>query len=275
MSLLARQSAPQRGPSPRHWFGQGAQEPYAKALRSGRGTLILEPHAVGSAVAPVHVSIQQWCEAATPAEVSLLLASAGPVLDAGCGPGRMLVAAESVGLRALGVDVSSEAVAQARSRGTRALHQSIFEPVPCEGTWGTVLLLDGNVGIGGSVPVLLRRMDQVLASTGSILIEVEAQECLDASYTAVLRGEGTEVSEPFAWARVGARALEKYAADAGWEVDRWTTFTSTQRTAVPVPAPCQERAVCWLVRREWRSTASTATVAATTKIAQNTPRANA
>ena len=33
----------------------------------------------------------------------------------------------------------------------------MFEPLPGEGRWGTVLLLDGNVGIGGDPVALLER----------------------------------------------------------------------------------------------------------------------
>ncbi|MDJ0313608.1 class I SAM-dependent methyltransferase [Arthrobacter sp. H35-D1] len=261
MSLLERPAAPLRGSSRLHWFGQGAEEPYAAALRQGKGILTLEPHAPNErvtdeavtheAVTAVHLRVQQWCEPATPAEVSLLLATGGPVLDAGCGPGRMLVAAERIGLRALGIDVSREAVAQARSRGAKALHQSIFQALPHEGAWGTALLLDGNVGIGGNVPVLLRRMDQVLCPSGSILIEVDVQDGLDVSYSAVLRGEGTEASEPFAWARVGSEALERYAAGAGWDISKRITIPSTRRVpGSPASGPCQERVVCRLLRRE-------------------------
>ncbi len=180
----------------------------------------------------------------------MLLASRGPVLDAGCGPGRMLEAAESIGRRALGVDVSSEAVAHARARGMKALHQSIFEPVPHEGVWGTALLLDGNIGIGGSVPALLRRMDQVLSPTGSMLIEVDVQDSLDVSYLAVLRGQGAETSEPFEWARVGSHALEHYAGSTGWQVAKWVKLATARPRVEPLESrSLQERVVCLLVRR--------------------------
>ena len=250
MNLLAREAAPGRESAPTHWFGQGAQEPYAKAMRDGRGTLILEPQTVESAVTAIHYRVEQWCEQASPAEVSMLLASRGPVLDAGCGPGRMLEAAESIGRRALGVDVSSEAVAHARARGMKALHQSIFEPVPHEGVWGTALLLDGNIGIGGSVPALLRRMDQVLSPTGSILIEVDVLDSLDVSYLAVLRGQGAETSEPFAWARVGSQALQHHAGSTGWQVAKWLKLGAGVHSGELLASrPVQERVVCLLVRR--------------------------
>ena len=34
-------------------------------------------------------------------------------------------------------------------RGATVLQRDIFGPLPGEGRWGTALLFDGNVGIGG------------------------------------------------------------------------------------------------------------------------------
>ena len=250
MSIQAKQSNIRREP-PRHpVFGQGAGEPYAQALRHGLGTLSLEPASDDVEVSPLRFTVQQWCEPATPAEVALLRASGGPVLDVGCGPGRMLVAAADLGLRALGVDVSGEAVAHARSRGAMAIRHSIFDALPYEGQWKTVLLLDGNIGIGGNIAAMLRRLGQVLAPSGSVLVEVEQEAALDVSYAAILRGSGHEASEPFPWARVGPLALDTYAVDACWTAAQWTTFPATDRLGGSLEAEAGlERLICRLTRR--------------------------
>ena len=74
---------------------------------------------------------------------------AGPVLDVGCGPGRLVLGLAQRGTVALGVDPAPAAVALARSRGAPVLQRSVFDPLPGQGRWRTVLLADGNIGIGG------------------------------------------------------------------------------------------------------------------------------
>ena len=74
-----------------------------------------------------------------------------PVLDLGCGPGRMVQALNESGVPALGVDMSQVAVQRTRSRGALAIKARLNERLPAEGRWGTVLLMDGNIGIDGDV----------------------------------------------------------------------------------------------------------------------------
>ena len=69
---------------------------------------------------------------------------AGPVLDVGCGPGRLTVALTERGIPALGVDISRAAVAQVCQAGAAALHRSVFDPLPGQGRWATVLLATAN-----------------------------------------------------------------------------------------------------------------------------------
>ncbi|MDJ0355241.1 methyltransferase domain-containing protein [Paenarthrobacter sp. PH39-S1] len=255
-------SAQYRG---RQLFGQGAHEPYACALHHGLGTLTLRPQTEGSGIGPVHFKVQDWCGPASSGEVALLRSSRGPVLDAGCGPGRMLAAASALGLIAVGVDTSIEAVTRARSRGAMALNLSIFDPLPYEGFWGTALLLDGNIGIGGDVPSLLRRVAQLVRADGSVLVEVDPLEALDISYRAVLHGAGSRPSEAFPWSRVGSTALACHAAAAGWRIVKTSIIDSTSRPATNVTCPAgrkastgsagapttvvEDRLVCRLVRR--------------------------
>ncbi|WP_427132039.1 class I SAM-dependent methyltransferase [Pseudarthrobacter sp. S9] len=199
-------------------FGQGDREPYARALQDGSGTLTLRPDSVDHHGGTVEFDVGSWCAEASLLERSLLRNLQGPVLDVGCGPGRLLVAAQLMGLAALGIDTSPEAVGWARGRGARALQQSIFSPVPRSGHWQSVILLDGNIGIGGSVTSLLRRCRQLIDPSGTLLVEVEADEYLDIVYPAVLEDERGNRSEPFCWARIGRAALESRARATGWTV---------------------------------------------------------
>ncbi|BAS11197.1 methyltransferase type 11 [Arthrobacter sp. Hiyo4] len=130
----------------------------------------------------------------------------------------MLSAAQRMGLRALGIDTSPEAVSRARRRGGRAIEQSVFAPVPHTGQWRSIILLDGNIGIGGSITSLLRRCGQLIAPDGTLLVEVEADENLDLVYSAVLEDQHGNRSEPFGWARTGYTGLASRAKRGGWTV---------------------------------------------------------
>src|SRR6476469_10226998 len=74
---------------------------------------------------------------------------AGPTIDLGCGPGRLVAHLVQRGVPALGVDQSATAVALARRSGAPVLRRDVFDPLPGTGRWHTVLLADGNVGLGG------------------------------------------------------------------------------------------------------------------------------
>ncbi|WP_258803568.1 class I SAM-dependent methyltransferase [Pseudarthrobacter sp. NS4] len=198
------------------FFGQGGHEPYAGSLSTGVGNLTLRSERSGpEPIGPVHFSVLSWSAPATAGERELLRALRGPVLDVGCGPGRMLTAARELGLAAMGVDTSAPAVRLAISRGAAAIHGSIFQPVPHEGAWASVLLLDGNIGIGGNIRGLLERIASLLAPGGQALAEAETDDSLDVAYLAVLEDSTGRASAAFPWARAGATALAGHAARAG------------------------------------------------------------
>lgn len=159
----------------------------------------------------------QWLRAPDADEEVLLGQACGPVLDVGCGPGRHVLALTRRGTPALGLDVAPEAVRIARRRGARVLQRSVFAAVPLTGCWGTALLLDGNVGIGGDPVALLGRLRVLLRPTGRVLVELEAPGTPSARLQAHLESAG-RVSRPFAWALVSQADIELVAATAGLEV---------------------------------------------------------
>lgn len=221
MTRLISAPAPVHVAAPAAAFGQGRDDPYARALRMGGGTLTLRPHDAspecGRRLSTVTTfDVLDWCSDASTLERNLLQSLQGPVLDIGCGPGRMLSAARSLGMSALGIDTSDEAVRLACSRGTRALKQSVFFPIPQTGHWRSALLLDGNIGIGGNVGSLLRRCRQLIAPRGTLLVEVDPDDDMDTAYQALLEDRDGNRSEPFAWARTGRKGLEARASNAGW-----------------------------------------------------------
>jgi rSAM/selenodomain-associated transferase 1 len=185
-----------------------------------------EPGASGNGRAGDHtlvLDVDRWFGDADPADRTVLDRCRPPVLDLGCGPGRMVQALIRSGRAALGVDISAVAVGLCCAGGGPALRHRITDPLPAEGRWGTVLLLDGNVGIGGDVPALLSRCRELLGPDGVLLCEVDPRGDRSQVGEVVLRA-GAAHSVPLPWARVGAAELHRRAALAGLvAIERWTS----------------------------------------------------
>ncbi|MEU0693489.1 methyltransferase domain-containing protein [Streptomyces niveus] len=200
-------------------------DPYADALRAGRGPLFLRR--TDGWLLPLDV--ERWCARADAADLSALHRCEGSVLDIGCGPGRLVAALAARGRRALGVDVSEAAVERTLRLGGTALRRSVFDPLPGEGRWGTVLLVDGNIGIGGDPAGLLRRAAGLLTHGGLIIAETAPVDIDERVRVRVDDGrrpppaDGPRAtSSHFPWARLGTPALLRYGRALGWQpVDQW------------------------------------------------------
>ncbi len=163
---------------------------------------------------PVH----DWTRPVSHADRELLAHCRGATLDVGCGPGRMSAHLAERGHVVLGVDIVHEAVDQARRRGVSALRRNVFEPLPGEGRWNTVLLADGNIGIGGAPARLLRRVADLIDHTGRVVCDLASPGTGLLRHDARLVTEGKR-SSSFAWAEVGPEAVAALAAGAGLRVD--------------------------------------------------------
>ncbi|MFN2606668.1 MAG: class I SAM-dependent methyltransferase [Acidimicrobiales bacterium] len=163
----------------------------------------------------------RWLENPAPEEEAVLDLAIGPVLDVGCGPGRHLTALATRGVMALGLDITPSAVHLARTRGGLVLQRSVFDHLPGRGRWGSALLLDGNIGIGGDVAALLARLGTLLRPGGRVLAEVEGPAAPCAPLTVRLEHRGRP-GPWFPWARVGVDRLPAVAAAASLHVvDVW------------------------------------------------------
>ena len=167
------------------------------------------------------LDVQSWLTMSDADEL-LVARCEPPVLDIGCGPGRFVEALAVRGLPALGVDVSQAAVASTSGRGVGALLRNVHDPLPGEGRWGTVLLADGNIGIGGDPLALLRRCRELVRPGAMALVETASDDDADGCTTVSLHEPHGRMSTPLPWAVVGARRLIELAAEAGFvAVEDW------------------------------------------------------
>jgi SAM-dependent methyltransferase len=191
-------------------------EVYAAALRGAPCTATIDGR-------ELKLPLRRWAGGITAGDRFLLAHCEGPTIDLGCGPGRLTAELARGGARALGVDVSDEAVHAARARGAPAVRADLFGPLPGEGRWGTALLADGNIGIGGDPALLLARVRWLVAPGGRVVVECGAPGTGVRVASVTLRAGGL-VSADFPWAEVGCDALGALAAGAGLVpagVSRW------------------------------------------------------
>lgn len=189
---------------------------------------------VRSGAASLDLDVDRWSAKADAVDEMVVSRCEPPVVDLGCGPGRMVVALGRSGRAALGVDMSAAAVATSRSRGGPALQRHISDRLPGEGRWGTALLLDSNIGLGGDVVALLRRCRDLVGAGGLIICEVDDVPDRYEVESVVLTSGGVSCP-PMPWGRVGARTLARLAATLDLRVaEEWS---AAGRVFVTLRAP--------------------------------------
>ena len=164
----------------------------------------------------VPLDVARWSGPVDEADETLLARATGSVLDVGCGPGRLTAALHGRGVDVLGLELADELPALARAAGAPVLLGDVFDPVPRTGQWDSVLLADGNVGIGGNAAALLRRTVELVAPTGRVLVELSL---VAEPPTGPVRLEGLGATSTwFRWALLGRGTLPAAAAAAGLDV---------------------------------------------------------
>jgi len=165
----------------------------------------------------VRLPVARWTGPVDRADESLLRRATGAVLDVGCGPGRLTAALHVRGADVRGLELLPDVPVLARAAGAALTVGDVFGDVPRTGGWDSVLLADGNVGIGGDPVRLLRRSAELLAPGGQVLCELHAGP-EPGPGPVRLEGLGT-ASAWFPWALVCAPSLPAAASAAGLGVD--------------------------------------------------------
>ena len=202
---------------------------YSTSLTSDQHPLVLRYDDGRATELPVGVCTAEEVHG----DAGLLDRCSGTTLDVGCGPGRLVVALGARGLPALGVDVAPGAVRLARERGALVLWRSVFAELPGRGRWSSVLLADGNVGIGGDPVGLLLRVADLLAPDGRVLVECDPPGSTTGPVQVRVEHDGA-TSDWFPWAHLCVEHVDLAASAAGlvvteqWvEADRW--FVALER----------------------------------------------
>ena len=105
--------------------------------------------------------------------------------------------------------------------GALALQRDVFGYLPGTGRWATVLLADGNIGIGGDPVALLRRAQNLLRPGGAVVTEISppgsgparARPAADRGRPGAVVSLGLDQRRPDRRAGRGGRAL--VAAELG------------------------------------------------------------
>ncbi|NQX13561.1 class I SAM-dependent methyltransferase [Microbacteriaceae bacterium VKM Ac-2855] len=202
-------------PLPASEFGAA----YESALRDpGRILHLIEQHSDPNE--RVRMATERFRGSADDIDRDVIRSVTGPLLDIGCGPGRMVRAGILAGEMSLGIDISRAAVEIATTAGLPVLLRSVFQDLPGEGTWGAALLIDGNIGIGGDPRHLLERCHDLVRPGGRLIVEAHPDARRDRIFDAILIDDEARTGSPFPWAEIGVIPLRRCAVESGWNLHR-------------------------------------------------------
>lgn len=145
----------------------------------------------------------------------------GPVLDLGAGAGRAALYLQELGLPVTAVEASPGAAEVCRRRGVADVRSGDLNDPPADLPWAGVLLLGGNLGLGGSWEGSRRLLAQLagLASPGAVLVGDSVTPRGPARV--VLRIRYRDLVTPW-WPQynIPAGQVTALVDDTGWRMDR-------------------------------------------------------
>ena len=143
----------------------------------------------------------------------------GPTIELGCGPGRLVARLVQRGHTRTG----HRPVARPRSDWPAvavrpALLGDVFEPLPGIGRWQTVLLVDGNVGLGGDPLRSSWPRRRAAEPAADVVSPSSTPETIGIQVRWVRLESAREVGPWFRWASVGVDSAATLAAQVGLTV---------------------------------------------------------
>jgi SAM-dependent methyltransferase len=145
----------------------------------------------------------------------------GPVLDLGAGAGRSSLYLQARGFDVTAIESSVGAAEVCRRRGIDDVRVGDLNDPPTDRRWRTVLLLCGNLGLGGSWDGnrrLLARLAE-LTDSGAVLIGDSVNYEGNAELSLRIR-HGDLVSPWWRQRNVAASEIPALVANTGWVVER-------------------------------------------------------
>jgi SAM-dependent methyltransferase len=154
-------------------------------------------------------------------QVLMSLVTAGPVLDLGAGAGRAAIHLQERGLPVTAVESSPGAAEVCRRRGVLDVRVHDLNDPPSDQSWRTVLLLCGNLGLGGSWDGnrrLLQRLADV-CPPGALLLGDSVNYSGRPEIGLRIR-YGSIVTPWWRQRNVAASEVAALVADTGWTIER-------------------------------------------------------
>lgn len=151
----------------------------------------------------------------------LPLAIASPALDLGAGAGRASLWLQDHGIGVTAVDSSPGAVGVCRARGVRDVRLGDLNELPNEKPWRLILLLCGNLGLGGSFDGnrrLLARLAEV-AAPDAVLVGDTVDPGGDPDIRLRIRYKG-EATPWWSQRNIPVGEVLSLVEGSGWVLDR-------------------------------------------------------
>ena len=145
----------------------------------------------------------------------------GPVLDLGAGAGRAALFLQERGLEVTALDTSPGAVEVCRLRGVLDARLGDLNDPPTDRGWAAVLLMCGNLGLGGSWDGCRRLLSRLGAVTApdAILVGDSVEPRGPAEIRLRIRYRG--VATPW-WRQynIATHEVEPVVDETGWRIER-------------------------------------------------------
>jgi len=145
----------------------------------------------------------------------------GPVLDLGAGAGRVALWLQDRGLDVTAVEASPLAAEVCRARGVHDVRLADLNDPPTDQAWTAILLLCGNLGLGGSydgIRQLLRRLADISAPDAVLVGDtVDPSGPGDIRLRIRYRGQTTNWWRQY---NIGTAEIPTLIDGTGWTLER-------------------------------------------------------